>query len=728
MRFGPSDLTIALCTIGRPGYLRAAVESLLATTPDGVALRVVLNACPAGTRDDLEELVQRWHGPVEVIEVAERLPIHESHNLALAGCRTALISFMGDDDLVIEPRLDRMLQLFDLEPMPLVVSSFAKRTGGTPFEPVFAGNKDLGPTSIAEWERWRDDGELFELCFPSAILVTDAAREIGGFEEKFGPTMDVAIFTRLSRRGPVIADTRRTFGYRVHDGSLSTADGAQLAELLRYVGACAEAMDADTPEPTIAEFRAREAAQPLLTRVRRELRVTSQVRFRRAGAAMLRRDRIEGARHLAVAAAASPAVLTRKLVDQIGRPWAPELMTPIRRDDPEWISEVDAAVAALATDAPVVTILVRGLHNYRVMFYEHLRSILADAGVRLRVVHGQGSAQDRAKGDLTRLSWSETLPVHTLKLGSRELLWQNGVRVARTSDLVVCEQASRLLLNYVLVATHPIWRHRIALWGHGKSLRSDVVAMGELVKRWLTKRAHWFFAYNQTSVDYVADLGFPTARITSLLNATDTKELREATATYDEAAIAAARAELGIRGDHVGVFIGGIYDLKRPQFLIAAAEEIRSLVDDFELLVIGKGPDELVVKDAAARYDWCHYIGPVFGVDRVRYGAVSDLFLLPGAIGLNIVDAFAMGLAVASVDLPYHGPEVEYLVDGVNGVMLERAATPAQYAAVVARILRDDDERARLRAGAEDAAKELTIEGMAQRFADGALQALRVAP
>ncbi len=724
-RFAPADLTIALCTIGRPGYLQAALDSLVRTTPSEVSLLVVLNGCTPATRVTIAEQLGKWDGPVEVVEVEDRLPVHESHNTALRACKTALITFMGDDDLAIEPRVNRLLALFDLEPMPLVVASFAKRTGGTAEEPVFFGHKDLGPTSIAEWEQWRADGELFELCFPSAIFVTEAARSVGGFEGKFGPTMDVGIFTRLSRRGPVISDPRRTFGYRVHDGSLSTADGSTIAELLRYVGVCAAAMDAGETEPTFVDFQAAERGEPRRTRLVRRLRVGSQVRFRRAGAATLRGNRVAGAGHLALSAASSPRVFVRKVRDQVGRPSAAELVTPIRRKDPEWVTDVDSAVAALPVDAPVVTILIKGLHTYRVMFYEHLRSVLAGEGVRLRLVHGQGTIEDRAKGDVTRLNWSEDLPVRTIMLGHRELLWQNGVAVARESDLVVCEQASRLLLNYVLLAARPFLGFRLALWGHGKNLRSEASTSGERVKRWFTNRAHWFFAYNRTSAAYVEALGVPPERITAVQNATDTRQLREARAAFTEADIATARAELGIGPGPVGFFMGGLYDLKRPQFLLDAAFEIRKRIPGFELIVIGQGPEELIVKEAAREHDWIHYPGGVFGTERVRYGALSDVFLLPGLVGLNIVDAFALGLPVISCALPYHAPEIEYLVDGTNGVFIDRDVTPAEFGAEAAELLADAPRLAALHEGALESAGELTIERMAQRYADGLMQALR---
>lgn len=724
MTYTTSDLTVALCTIGRPGYLEAAIESLLETTPDDVSFLLVLNGCPPETRPAVEPLLERWVGPVEVIEISDRLPIEGSHNTALDRCRTELITLMGDDDLALEPRFERMIELFDLEPTPLVVSSYAKRTGGTAAEPVFAGNKDLGPTTIAEWEQWRDDEKLFELCFPSAIFRTAEARAIGGFEGKFGPVLDVAIFTRLSRQGPVIADPRRTFGYRIHDGSVSTADGAKLAELLRYVGVCMAAMDSGQDEPTFADFQAEEAAQPARQRFTRGRRVAAQIRFRRAGAAMLRGDRLEGARHLAISAVSSPTVFARKVIDQAGRPGSSDVMPPVKRPTPAWVADVSAAVDQLPPDAPVATVLVKGLHDYRVMFYEHLRRVLAERGVRFRLVHGQGAAEDQAKGGNSRLTWSEPLPVRTLQLGSNELLWQNGLAVARSSDLVICEQASRLVLNYLLLAAQPVSRFRFALTGHGKNLRSDSVASGETVKRWLTRQVHWFFAYNQTGVGYVEQLGFPPDRITSVGNTIDTKELSDALQAIGPEEIAAVRAQLGIRGDHVGIYLGGLYDLKRPDFLVEAAEHIRRLVPDFELIVVGQGPEELVVKEAANRHDWIHYPGAIFDTARVRYGAVADLFLLAGAAGLSIVDAFAMGLPVVAIDLPTHAPEIEYLIDGENGVMLEGDANVERYASTVALLLTDDETRGQMRAGAETTAADLTVERMAERFADGVVAAL----
>ena len=44
--------------------------------------------------------------------------------------------------------------------------------------------------------------------------------------------------------------------------------------------------------------------------------------------------------------------------------------------------------------------------------------------------------------------------------------------------------------------------------------------------------------------------------------------------------------------------------------------------------------------------------------------------LLPGAVGLGVLDSFAFDVPLVTVDLPYHGPEIDYVRDGENGVKL----------------------------------------------------------
>jgi glycosyltransferase involved in cell wall biosynthesis len=103
---------------------------------------------------------------------------------------------------------------------------------------------------------------------------------------------------------------------------------------------------------------------------------------------------------------------------------------------------------------------------------------------------------------------------------------------------------------------------------------------------------------------------------------------------------------------------------------------------------------------------------------------LAKAFLMPGLVGLAVLDAFAYGTPMVTTDLPYHSPEIDYLEDGVNGVMVRDSEDPLAYARAVARVLTDDAYRAQLQAGGQAAMATYTIENMASRFAAGVVTAL----
>ena len=97
--------------------------------------------------------------------------------------------------------------------------------------------------------------------------------------------------------------------------------------------------------------------------------------------------------------------------------------------------------------------------------------------------------------------------------------------------------------------------------------------------------------------------------------------------------------------------------------------------------------------------------------------------MLPGRVGLVILDSFAAGLPLITVQIPIHGPEVEYLQEGVNGFMVPRDVTT--YADAVVRVLKDRGLLLRLRAGALKSADNYSIEAMVQNFRAGIVACLQ---
>ncbi len=696
------DLTIALNTVDRPEFLRAALASLLETTPPGVTLQILFNSSSQATRDATIEQAQAWNGPTRFIHHEQILPIDESHNAALAAVETPLVNFMGDDDLVLDERITRIIETFNAtDPVPSVVTSFARRIAGSPDDPVLGSNKDLGPTTVDEWRAWHASGKAFEILWPGAVLRTDLLREIGGWEPDFALSFDNRIFSQMSFHGPVLAVPDRSFGFRIHQNSLSTSKWSDQRHIVRFVAACQEANVEGRPEPTAAEFRAAEDNAPLAERVARNLRDRSGLHFRVGGAKALSGDRFGGATHLARAAVLYPPAFFDKVLDQYGK------------------GSLDAA------DSATVVILLKNSNQYRVAFYGLLREELREHGISLRLIFSDGLDEDRAKGDQAAIDWAERRPMREISVRGSTLLWQPAFDAARDADLIITEQASKQLFNIVLVFGQRFLKTRHAFWGHGKNFHAPFEGGdGEGLKRKLTSKAHWFFAYNALSRDAAIDAGMPADRVTSVMNSTDTRRIREVMAALPSDNDAQVRAEVGIGSGPVVTFIGGLYPHKRPEFLVEAAKHLRQLVPDVEFLVIGSGSLAHFVADAAETNDWIHMMGAQYGDERVRLASVATLQMMPGMVGLNIVDAFALGLPTVTTDIAYHSPEIDYLEEGVNGITVSGDPTPVQYATAVAELLGDTERLSRLRDGAYASGSTLSAEDMASRFCEGVRAAL----
>jgi glycosyltransferase involved in cell wall biosynthesis len=268
----------------------------------------------------------------------------------------------------------------------------------------------------------------------------------------------------------------------------------------------------------------------------------------------------------------------------------------------------------------------------------------------------------------------------------------------------------------------------VALWGHGVNLQADgrlLTRTAEAVKRRATMAAHWFFAYTEGVASRIRDLGFPAGHITVVQNALDTRALRRAYLDVAEADVAALRRRHGITGSRVGLYLGSLYTRKRLGFLLESALSVRDALGDFELIVAGTGPDAGLVRRAADRHPWIHAVGPVFGAEKAAFGRLADVMLMPGLVGLAVLDSFALETPLLTTAVPYHSPEIEYLQDGVNGVVLPAEASSRAYGTAVATVLRDRGRLAVLRAGCRDGAARYTVAEMSARCADGVGRALR---
>lgn len=362
-----------------------------------------------------------------------------------------------------------------------------------------------------------------------------------------------------------------------------------------------------------------------------------------------------------------------------------------------------------------VAIVQDTVPHYRVPFFAALRERLARQDVALALLHGGAPTPEEHRIVETQLPWATRVRTRSLGPGGRAR-YHEVLRVTARAHLVVVEQANRMLENYPLLLRQRFGGPPVALWGHGANLQADPSRSAAAAERWKRSWAtspHWWFAYTEGSARRVEALGFDPDRVTVVQNAVATSWSESASSVPREQATA--------------VFVGRLYDLKRLPFLVKAGDVIADMVPGFRLVVVGDGPEREGLERLARDRAWLDVRGTLLGADKTQALQSASVHVMPGLVGLSVVDTFAAGTPPVVVDLPFHSPEVEYVENGVNGLALPVETTPEEYGRAVADLLHDEARLNRLRSGCIEAARTYTVEAMTERFASGVVAALDLA-
>jgi glycosyltransferase involved in cell wall biosynthesis len=232
----------------------------------------------------------------------------------------------------------------------------------------------------------------------------------------------------------------------------------------------------------------------------------------------------------------------------------------------------------------------------------------------------------------------------------------------------------------------------------------------------LLSKVDWWFAYTAVTRDYLMSKKITRDQITIVNNAVEDK-LSVHLQHHDTTARTDARNGLGLSGNNIALFCGGLYKQKRIEFLLQAAKLIRTKIPDFELLIVGEGPDRPLVEQAAASNSWIHYAGAIHGPAIAQYWHAAKVLLMPGLVGLVIVDGFIARCPIVTTRYPYHSPEIAYLEHGFNGVVT--ADNIESFSAAAIQLLEDNDALDILRLGCAQSADNYTLDKMVENFAQG---------
>jgi glycosyltransferase involved in cell wall biosynthesis len=351
-------------------------------------------------------------------------------------------------------------------------------------------------------------------------------------------------------------------------------------------------------------------------------------------------------------------------------------------------------------EALSVTLVQTTLPAYRRPFLETLEERL---GGRLRVLAGNDYFEPTIRLDA---GLPKTTVVRNRFLLGRRLLWQrHTVALARRADVVVLELNPRILSTWLLLLERRVLRKPTVLWGHAWP-RGGVRTRSDAIRHLMRRLANAILVYSETEARDLRRL-MPHTIVEAAPNA-----------LYPLAARLDAPSLGGQRATDI-VFVGRLVEAKKPRLLLDAFLLARDdLPPDTRLVFVGDGPlrDELEAhaSRAGARVLFMGTRTGLAQLQSVYAGALASVS--PGTAGLSLIQSFWFGVPSVVAKDEAHGPEIEAVVDGVNGAFFAANSTTSLRDTLIA-VARNRDVWWRCRGEiARECASRYSVDAMADAF------------
>lgn len=367
-----------------------------------------------------------------------------------------------------------------------------------------------------------------------------------------------------------------------------------------------------------------------------------------------------------------------------------------------------------------VVIVQRRMTHYRIPVFTGMKEFLSYHGIDLDVIYGDPTEAEKLKNDSGELNWGTYVPCQYYF--HDKFCWQGIGHQLKNADLVIVTQEAKLLYNYLLILfPRP---YHVAYWGHGKNFhagKNDLLV--ENLKIWLLKKVDWWFAYTDQTLKVLIHAQYPIEKITVLNNAVDTNLLQQDLASISELERNQFKASLGLGAGPIGIMLGSLYPEKRIGFLLQSLEKIKEKIPNFQLLIVGDGPDRVIIEKAIQdKREGVYWAGARTGYDKAILLSMATVMLNPGMFGLTILDAFAAKLPLLLTEFKTSMPESAYLTPNFN--CLISSDNINDYANLVVNFLSNTGLQEKLKSGCEYSSREFTVEKMINNFCGGILEAL----
>jgi glycosyltransferase involved in cell wall biosynthesis len=216
------------------------------------------------------------------------------------------------------------------------------------------------------------------------------------------------------------------------------------------------------------------------------------------------------------------------------------------------------------------------------------------------------------------------------------------------------------------------------LWGHGFNRSKGFYpehTCSDKLRLWLVKKTDATIFYGQEAKIKFSEY-VKKDKLFIAFNCLNTRTLTTIRSVLEKEGRDNIKERIGLRHKYNLIFIGRLLEYKQPQILLDIYESLRNhFGDTIGLNFIGDGDYLFILKDIVRSKGFennVKFYGEIS--NDIKNGELlycSDLMVMPGPVGLSLNHAFNFDCPVVTFHQIGHGPEIEYLIDGKTGFIVE---------------------------------------------------------
>lgn len=302
-------ISVVMSTYNDSKYIAQTIESILAQTYRDFEFIIVND----GSTDNTLEIIQQYAAKDERIKIIDQENGERcrARNAGMQLAQGKWIAASDADDISRPDRLEKQLAMAEAHPEATVIGCYMEMIDreGRVLSHIRQG--PTTPEAFAAYDRVKQ-GHI-TIYNTGAFFRRDLALELGGYDEDYLNVEDSELWDRMSEYGPILIVPEPLVQYRFHPGNSSTRRFFKQKMLASFITERHRLAAAGTPK-TLEQYLYDYTHLPLPQKLNRNLRLISQMYYRRASLAASTKDYFNAARLTAMSVLAHPLWSIRRIL------------------------------------------------------------------------------------------------------------------------------------------------------------------------------------------------------------------------------------------------------------------------------------------------------------------------------------------------------------------------------------------------------------------------------